>query len=134
MNDISAYLNGNFGRFTGGSLRIFGDWLGWPNDNIHRTRSFSFANDALTITFEQDEELIVGNPQDIVINNDSFIIGKAGHVRWSWYYDDRLKLKENRYSPDYRMTAAGIKTDSNVNWRVQVFSVFESESVVHIGH
>ncbi len=59
MHDLHEYLKQQFTMFKGGSLRIFGDWFGRPYDNIHILKTFSFVDDILTVTFDDDETLII---------------------------------------------------------------------------
>jgi hypothetical protein len=132
MNDLNTYLNENFSKFKGGTLRMFGDWFGRPHDNFHQAKQFSFDGCILTVTFYEDEQLIVWNPQDVIVERHRFIIGNADRVRWEWYYYGRPKLQENRFFLDYTRTSDGIKVESNVDWYAPVFSASGSEPAVQI--
>jgi len=132
MTDLSTYLKKNLPRFKGGALRIFGDWFGRSHDNIHQPKEFSFRQGVLSITFDQDETLTVWNPQNVVIDEDTFVIGDADQVKWEWYYYGRPKLAENRYYLDYVRAAEAIKGDSNVDWYSPAFSTSDSEPAVRI--
>lgn len=132
MNDIELYLSKNFSKFKGGTLCIFGDWFGRPHDNFHQPQNFSVSDDLLTVTFDQNETLMVWNPKDIKIDENTFVVNKADHVRWEWFFYGRPPLDENKYFMDYVCTANGIQGNSDVDWYSHTFTTSESKPAVKI--
>lgn len=132
MDGISAYLHSNLHLFKGGSLCIFGNWFGRPLDNFHQITGFSCISGILTLTFDEGETLTVWEPRDIAIEQNSFRIQYAHHVRWEWYYYGKPKIEANRYFEDFVHTKDGIKADSNVDWYSPTFTVSESKPAVLI--
>jgi len=130
MHDLHEYLKQQFTMFKGGSLRIFGDWFGRPYDNVHIPKTFSFINDILTITFDDDETLIIWNPSHVQIQERMFKVGEASKVRWEWFYYGRPKTQENRFFLEYAKDQSGIHTDTNVSWYTPLFHTSMKESAV----
>ncbi len=132
MNDLNEYLQKHLLKFRGGSLRIFGDWFGRPHDNLHIPKMFSFVNDVLAITFDNDETLTVWNPSYVQIADSIFKIAGASKVRWEWFYYGRPKTEENRFFLEYVKDQNEIHTDTNVNWYKPLFNTSTKEPAVII--
>lgn len=84
-----------------GSLCMFGCWFGRPMDNIHRSCSAKFANDLLTINFDQGETLEIWHPSKLIIDGNVLKIAKASKVKWSWFYYGKPKTKENLRAQEF---------------------------------
>ena len=132
MNDLHTYLKQHFNKFKGGSLCIFGDWFGRPHDNVHIPKTFSFVDDVLTVTFEDDETLTIWNPSQVQIQERMFKVGGASKVRWEWFYYGRAKTEENRFFLEYAKDQEGIRTDTNINWYNHSFATSIKEPAVLI--
>ena len=132
MNDLHEYLKQNFTKFKGGSLCIFGDWFGRPGDNVHIPKTFSFENDVLTITFDDDETLTIWNPSHVQIQEHIFKIGEASKIRWEWFYYGRPKIEKNRFFREYIKDQEGIQADTNINWYNYQFDTSMKEPAVII--
>lgn len=132
MNDLNAYLKQHFIKFKGGSLRIFGDWFGRPYDNFHTPKTFSFVDNILVVTFNDDETLTVWNPAYVKIEEHTFKIEEASRVRWEWFYYGRPKTEENRFFLNYVKGQSEIHADTNVNWYSPRFHTSLNEPAVII--
>ena len=132
MNDLHKYLKQNFIKFKGGSLCIFGDWFGRPYDNVHVPKTFSFDNDILTITFDNDETLTIWNPSHVQIEERLLKVGEASKVRWDWFYYGRPKIEKNRFFLEYVKDQGRIHTDTNVDWYNHPFQTSLKEPAVVI--
>lgn len=132
MNDLNEYLEQHFVKFKGGSLRIFGDWFGRPYDNFHVPKTFSFVDNILVITFENDETLTIWNPAHLQIEEHTFKVEEASKVRWEWFYYGRPKIEENRFFLEYAKDQSAIHADTNVNWYRPRFNTSMKESAVII--
>lgn len=130
MNDLNEYLEQHFVKFKGGSLRIFGDWFGRPYDNFHVPKTFSFVDNILVITFENDETLTIWNPSQLQIEEHTFKVEEASKVRWEWFYYGRPKIEENRFFLEYAKDQSAIHADTNVNWYRPRFNTSMKESAV----
>ena len=99
-----------------GTLRIFRDWFGRPYDNVHTPVRAEADGEILRVTFDEQETLSVWNPEDAVVGEDIFRIGRASRVRWEWFYYGRPKVPENVYELDYVLENESISVSDTSDW------------------
>ena len=66
----------------GGSLCFYGDWFGRPCDNFHQIIHTSYDGEILEIIFDQQEHLLVYQPEGITSTARELEIIKAQKVKW----------------------------------------------------
>ena len=66
----------------GGSLCFYGDWFGRPHDNFHQIIHTSYDGEILEIIFDQQEHLLVYQPEGITSTARELEITKAQKVKW----------------------------------------------------
>ena len=120
-------------QFRGGSLQIFGDWLGRPHDNWHKPESVDVEESLLTITFNEGEHLIIENPGGVTATEKKIVVKHANRVRWEWFYYGRPKLPESLFYLEYeRRGGKEVIGTTNVDWYQPPFNVSASAPAVRI--
>ena len=66
----------------GGSLCFYGDWFGRPCDNFHQIIHTSYDGEILEIIFDQQQHLLVYQPEGITSAARELEITKAQKVKW----------------------------------------------------
>ena len=66
----------------GGSLCFYGDWFGRPCDNFHQIIHTSYDGEILEIIFDQQQHLLVYQPEGITSTVRELEITKAQKVKW----------------------------------------------------
>ena len=66
----------------GGSLCFYGDWFGRPYDNFHQIIHTSYDGEILEIIFDQQQHLLVYQPEGITSTARKLEITKAQKVKW----------------------------------------------------
>ena len=79
----------------GGSLRLYGEWFGRPNDNYHKILLCIFKDGILKIKFDAGETIKIWNPNNITFNNNELIIKDSTCVEFLRYYYGKPQTKEN---------------------------------------
>lgn len=103
-----------------GSLWFFGESFGRPFDNIHRIKTIKYDGEILAIKFDEGEELLVYNPENIESNEKELRIGKASKVKWTYvpygnYTEQRTKIYINENNRITKVTEYGEKVIVNGN-------------------
>lgn len=79
----------------GGSLRLYGEWFGRPNDNYHKILLCIFKDGILKIKFDAGETIKIWNPNNITFNNNELIIKDSTCVEFLRYYYGKPQTIEN---------------------------------------
>lgn len=85
----------------GGSICIWGEWFGRPQDNYHVIKTIQWRTDELVLHFMNGEALYIQKP--IVIKNEinGLIVQQASEILWTWYdssehTDDQICIRRYR--------------------------------------
>jgi hypothetical protein len=113
---VAAQITAALPHLRRGTLRMFGDWFGRPYDNIHTVVGAEADGELLRVEFDEHETLSVWNPEDAVISEDVFRIGRASRVRWEWFYYGRPQTSENLYAVDYVVENESISVSDTADW------------------
>ena len=76
---------------------------------------------ALTFTFNENELLIITNPQGINEFLTKLTITSADNILWKWYYYGRPQTSENLYYIEVGRQNNILSCKSNVNWYKEDF-------------
>lgn len=98
--------------YRAGAMRVFGDWFGAPFDNQHIIVGTDTRNHDLVLTLNEDETLIVFDPQDYTFEANSFRIQQATRVHWEWFYYGWPHKPEYRYSIDHWLEKGDVRARS----------------------
>jgi len=77
-------------------------------DNIHRSCSATFANDLLTIRFDQGETLEIWSPSKLIIDGTVLKIANASKVKWSWFHYGKPQTKENLRTQEFIVNGSNV--------------------------
>ena len=116
-----------------GSLRVYGDWFGKPNDNWHFLTSFEIVAGHWKLNFNEGETLEIWGADGLKMDGRRLIIQKADRVCWEWFYYGRPKTPENRFFIEHTVVEERIEAESNVTWYSPTFSPSLAEPAVSIG-
>lgn len=118
----------------GGTIRIFGDWLGRPYDNYHElnTAQFDQTLNLLTLHFTKGEQLEIYNPEHIFEASTFLKIVKADSIKLTFFDPNKTQTKENQYLRDYRLNDKKITTKASPNWYKPTFDVSLGEPALMI--
>jgi hypothetical protein len=100
-------------RVKSGTLRICGEWFGRPYDNIHTIIGANTRDDALVISFDQGETLVIEHPDQAVFDARTFRIGSATRVRWEWFSYGKERSPESLLFLDYAIGSNGWTLNTN---------------------
>jgi hypothetical protein len=98
--------------YRAGSMRVFGDWFGAPMDNEHFIVAADVSSGDLVLKFNEDETLIVSDPQGHSLELNTFRIDKASKVHWEWFYYGFPHKPEHRYSIDHWLEKGEVRASS----------------------
>ena len=98
--------------YRAGAMRVFGDWFGAPMDNEHFIVAADVSNGDLVLKFNEDETLVVSDPQGHSLEPNEFRIDKASRVHWEWFYYGFPHEPEFRYSIDHWLEAGEVRASS----------------------
>jgi hypothetical protein len=98
--------------YRAGSMKVFGDWFGAPMDNEHFIVAADVRSGDLVLKFNEDETLIVSDPQGHILEPNAFRIDKASKVRWEWFYYGFPHEAEYRYSIDHWVEDGKVRASS----------------------
>jgi hypothetical protein len=87
------------------SVCIWGDGPGRPYDNsyILTRKEFDKENNIIHLYFDDNEECIIYNPQDIIYDEILFKIKRADKIIWKSYSYSRPQSNETLYTDIYTM-------------------------------
>lgn len=88
-------------QITGGSLCIWGEWFGKPQDKFHIVDTVRWGKDEIKIYFLDEESLFIQNPVMIVNEEKWFLIEDASEILWVWYDYGKVHHYENMYVRQY---------------------------------
>lgn len=111
-----------------GSLCFWGDWFGRPYDNLHIIKEVYYRDKVLFITFENDEELEIHNPKDIINEIGHFKICDADIIYWTWYPYGVEKHTESQHKLIYQRLDNG-KVKKESEGRSKIFIPTENMAV-----
>ncbi len=94
-------------KINRGSLCIWGEWFGEPQDNIHIIETVKWEENEIALHFKGEESLYISNPVGIVNENESFVIRDAAQILWVWYSYGKEHTYENLYVRQYTKSADG---------------------------
>ena len=104
-------------KVKSGSLRMFGDWFGRPNDNVHHAVAVGWQGDDLVVRFDDEEELTITEPHGWKFSEVEFRIQSARRVLWRWHAYGRPKTLENLFTIDHWVDVNGVvQARSDVDW------------------
>jgi hypothetical protein len=111
--DLSAVID----EVKRGSLRMFGDWFGRPQDNLQVVRSVRAAGRDVIVGFNDDEELTISDPVGWDFSRYMFLVRRASRVRWRWYSYGRPRVRENLFTIEHWVDEEGVvRARSDVDW------------------
>jgi len=86
-------------RFTGGSIRVYGDWFGMPYAQFHEieTADYKPLNKELIIRFIGGEVLTISRPKHIFDSTRYMKILNADAIRLEWLSHDEVNQKDLNY-------------------------------------
>ncbi|MDH5379311.1 MAG: hypothetical protein OEW75_00565 [Cyclobacteriaceae bacterium] len=125
-DELVSLINKNEHLFMGGSIKIFGDWLGMPYRGKLRFESAQYDQERsiLEISFKEGEILQIVKPRSIFEASSYFKITKADKVT--------LILNPGGIKSIYRYECIGktISTELSINTNSHTFDVSSSDSAV----
>lgn len=132
--ELVEQLGNKDNLLKGGSIRIFGDWIGKPHDNYHELESAEFKaqQKRLILNFKEGERLEIHNPKHIFEASKFLKIVQADRIRWTWYYPAKAKIPENQYFIDYQWTDKKISAETNVDGHEPLLQVSLGEPALMI--
>lgn len=84
------------------SLCIWGDGPGRPYDNLYVLKEITFLdNHTLYLKFQEDEECIICDPQNMILSEKAFTIQSASKIVWTFYEYGKPKSKNTLTSVEY---------------------------------
>ena len=95
-------------KTDGGSLCIWGEWFGRPQEHFHVVESVRWGRDEIRIYFEEGESLFIQKPTKIINEEKRLVIGDAESVLWVWYAYGREHIYENLYVRQYTKNTDGM--------------------------
>ena len=101
-----------------GPLCFYGEWFGGrPYDNEHTLLDVRVTENAIALTFDEGEKLIVWEPDGVSVAADGLHIARASRVRSEWFYYGRSKVPANRFAIDYRVADDGtVSVTDTADW------------------
>ncbi|MCH5163738.1 MAG: hypothetical protein J1F36_01835 [Clostridiales bacterium] len=115
MENIKNFLN----------LCIWGEGPGRPYDNIYILSSLKVEKNIIHMIFEDEEECIITNPQNIDISAKFIKIENATNISWKFYYYGKPKSKETLTTIQYE------KVDNN-HIHITEQGAFNSEKTISV--
>lgn len=94
-------------KIDGGSLCIWGEWFGRPQDNFHVVEAVCWMKDEIRIQFREGESLFIYKPAKIRNEKKQLVIEDAENVLWVWYAYGKPHTYENMYVRQYIKNANG---------------------------
>lgn len=104
------------GDAPSGSLRVFGDWFGRPEDNWHRPVTADSSGWCLTVNFDGGETLRVWDPVGVEVTRSVFRIRVAQRVRWEWFAYGNDRTPANLFVEEHWIEDGTVRATSSATW------------------
>jgi hypothetical protein len=114
--DIADFLKKHATEVRG-SLCVFGDWFGRPNDNWHSVTAYELKDGHLRLLFNEGETLDVWEPRGLRKEGKGLVIQGADRVRWEWFYYGRPKTPENHFFREHVVQNGTIEATCNSSFQ-----------------
>jgi exonuclease I len=78
---FSFRINDSINSLKNGHIKIWGQWLGRPYDNIYKIKSSTYKNDTLILLFEEDQQFIFENPIGCTLYTGFISVRDANNIK-----------------------------------------------------